>query len=155
MIGELRAAIRLAQQGPQDPQHLGGADEPPVEEQIGNPSLLLQLVGQSDVFGLDIADIDNDIGMQLGDGLGRGRLAAGQASDHRKLGIGRRQQGGRRRRQSARPTDQLFRRQRIEQEGRRRPGRHHAMDRLRNLDPAPGGIRDLDPRGAGEERDPA
>ncbi len=119
-------------------RHFGDAA---VQHDIGNSGLFLDLVGEFTVLRFQVADIDDEIGMQRLH-LGRTEIAflAGEAAGHgqgaiglgyeRLLTIGER----------AHPADHLLRRYGIDRHCGGRPGGQHTRDRIGQRDRAAEGI---------------
>ena len=121
--------VAAVDQGAERAVGRGGGLEAAVEQRIRYAGLLLHPVGERHIGRADVANVQNEIGLERQHGLQIGGIAApGDASNLRPAADLRQQELALRRPIGARPAQQQLRRQRIEHDGGRRPGRKHAGD---------------------------
>ena len=110
-----------------------------IDENVGNPGQLLNLIGKSGALGRDETGIDDQIGMQPSSGCGHALgTHPGPPAQHRHAVAGNSAAPSR----AAQRSD-LLRRQHKHQDLGGRACRHHPLDRLGQHDSAACGVNEL------------
>ena len=133
--------VAAVDQGAERAVGRGGGLEAAVEQRIRNAGLLLDPVGERNISRADVADVQDEIGLERQHGLQIGGVAApGDASHLGAAADLRQQEFALRRPIGARPAQQQLGRQRIKHDGGGRSGRKHAQNLRRHRHGAAGAI---------------